>query len=450
MNILVVGGGGREHALVWKLAQSAEKPELYCVPGSDAIAKLARTEAIRLDQTPHIAKYAVEKKIDLVVIGPEQPLVEGFADRLADAGVPVIGPSKAAARIEGSKIFMKEVCAKAGVRTADYTVLESKGAALAYIRRRPFPQVLKVDGLAAGKGVFVLEGIPDAWAALGAIFDQKEFGEAGRRIIVEDFVAGEEASFIVLTDGEHCVPLPMAQDHKRLLDGDQGPNTGGMGAYVPAPVLTPERQREAIEQVVRPVLRTLAEMGCPYRGFLYAGLMVLPDGLSVLEFNARPGDPETQPQLVAMTGDLLPYLSDLAVGRLKDSADPLECRSAACVVLASKGYPSNPEKGKRISGLDSEESNPEVVVFHAGTKKSGDDWVTNGGRVLGVTARADTHQEALRNAYDRVERISFDGMYFRRDIGHHALGPSRKGALDSPRGGRLGGPAVRAGKPAPT
>lgn len=421
MKVLVIGSGGREHALVWKLAQSLERPELFCAPGSDGIAQIAQTANIRVDQVPHLVAFAREKKIDLTVVGPEQPLVAGLVDALEKEGLAVVGPRQAAARIEGSKIFMKELLTRIGVRTAPFRLFESKAAALTYLRGRPFPQVLKVDGLAGGKGAFVLKSLPDAWAALGEVFDQKAFGDAGRRVFVEDFLPGEEVSLIVLTDGERCIPLPTAQDHKVLLDGDEGPNTGGMGAYVPAPVLTPHLQARAMDEIIRPVLRGMAGMGCPYRGFLYAGLMIRDGDPWVLEFNARPGDPETQPQMMGMRTDLLPLLAAVASGRLPGGGEAAGSDAAACVVLASKGYPGKPEKGKVIQGLEQAESDSDVAVFHAGTKKAGEDWITNGGRVLGVTARGRTLQDALQKAYGRIETIRFEGMHFRKDIGRKGL-----------------------------
>ncbi|MBI2058429.1 MAG: phosphoribosylamine--glycine ligase [Nitrospirae bacterium] len=421
MNILVVGGGGREHALVWRLAQSPEKPRIFCVPGSDGISHLAETANIRVDQIPHLVQFAREERIDVAVVGPEQPLVAGLIDELQKAGVPSVGPTRTAAEIEGSKVFMKELMTRVGVKTAPFKVLSGKTDTLTYIRHRPFPQVLKVDGLAGGKGAFVLNELADAWAALGMIFDSKELAEAGKRLIVEDFLPGEEASFIVLTDGENCVPLPPAQDHKRLNDDDQGPNTGGMGAYVPAPVLTDELQQRVLKEIIRPVLHGMAQMGRPYRGFLYAGLMITKEGPSVLEFNARPGDPETQPQMFSLREDLLPVLVQVAQGRLEGRPQSIEFSPSACVVVSSAGYPGTPEKGKVIQGLGKKETDPDVAVFHAGTKKSGENWITNGGRVLGVTARGSSLQNALQKAYGRLETIQFEGMHFRKDIGRKGL-----------------------------
>lgn len=422
--VLVVGSGGREHALAWKIAQSPCVEAVLAAPGSDAIAGVASCfPDVRAGDTDAILKLARDESVDLVVVGPEDPLVDGLADRLREAGVATFGPSAAAARLEGSKSFAKAFMERHGIPTAGHRVFDDLDAALAHVREQDGPCVVKADGLAAGKGVAMCETVADAERALREIMADRRFGDAGRAVVVEDWLRGEEASYYAVSDGERIVTLAAAQDHKRALDGDQGENTGGMGAYSPAPIVSEAVERRIRERIVDPTIRGMAAEGHPYSGVLFVGLMIDAAGdPSVIEFNVRFGDPETQPLMVRMQGDLVPLLDGAARGAL-EGADALTWGEAAvCVVLASAGYPRDYEKGKAIEGIEGAEADERVVVFHAGTRaREGGGFQTNGGRVLGVTARGATVKEARDRAYAAADAIDFEGVQLRRDIAARAL-----------------------------
>jgi phosphoribosylamine--glycine ligase len=416
MRVLVLGSGGREHALAWKLAQSPRLSALICAPGNPGTASLAENRPVAADRPDAVVALAREARADLVVVGPEAPLVAGVADALRAQGIAVFGPDAAAARLEGSKAFAKEVMLASKVRTAAGRAFTSVREAEEWAAARG-SVVVKADGLAGGKGVIVARGADEAVEAVRSL---AALGEAGRTLVLEEVLEGEEVSIIALCDGERYVLLPPAQDHKRLLDGDRGPNTGGMGVYCPAPVLDAAALRRVGEEVIAPVLRTMASRGIPFRGALYAGLMVGRDGPAVLEFNARFGDPEAQVLVLSLDEDLLPWLEACAQGTL--SPRPLAVRPGASVgvVLASPGYPSAPVTGTHISGVD--RIGGSCVVFHAGTAVRDGALVTAGGRVLTVCARGPSLAEARANAYGAVSRISFEGMQFRRDIAARGLG----------------------------
>jgi phosphoribosylamine--glycine ligase len=421
MKILVIGGGGREHALVWKLAQSPQVDELYCAPGNPGMAGEAVCVDISSDDVPALVKFAQEKGIDLVVPGPEAALTLGITDQMEKVGVLVAGPSAYAAQLEGSKAFAKAKMQAFGVPTAGYQVFEDPGAAKDYVAKANRPLVVKADGLAAGKGVILCQDQAQAHAACVDIMEKLEFGAAGSRIVVEEMLVGEEASFLVFSDGQHVIPMPTSQDHKAIGEGDTGPNTGGMGAYSPAPVVTPELHERVMEQVIQPMIQGLAAEGHPYKGVLYAGLMIDQGQIKVLEFNCRFGDPECQPLMIRLDSDLAEILYLLAKGRLERAEVKWSKKPSVCVVLASGGYPGSYEKGKEISGLDQAALCRDAVIFHAGTALKDGKLVTNGGRVLGVTALGDTVAEAIDRAYEAASYISWEGMYMRRDIGHRAL-----------------------------
>ena len=422
MKILVVGGGGREHALVWKLAQSPLVEEIYCAPGNPGMRGLAQCVDISPDDQDSLLTLAREKGVDLTVVGPEAPLVAGLADRFMAEGLLVAGPSAQAALLEGSKAFCKDFMAANGVPTADYQVFGDPQAAKEYVRAAGRKLVVKADGLAAGKGVLLCKTAQEAESAIDMVMVEKKFGEAGDRVVVEDWLEGEEASFLVFTDGHTIVPMPSSQDHKAIGEGDTGLNTGGMGAYSPAPVVTPEVAAKAMKKVIEPVVAGMARQGTPYKGILYAGLMIDEAGEpSVLEFNVRFGDPECQPLLMRLDSDLAQILLCLAQGRLAQAPVVWSPEPTVCVVMAAGGYPEKYAKGAPISGLEAAAQVPEVVVFHAGTALQRDQVVTSGGRVLGVTARGGDIKEALARAYLACGLISWDRAYFRRDIGHRAL-----------------------------
>ena len=418
MNALVVGGGGREHALVWKLKQSDLIKEIFCAPGNAGIQAEATCLPVSPTDIKGLLTLAKEKQIGLTVVGPEAPLVEGIVDRFTEAGLTAIGPSQAAAQLEGSKAFTKEILESAGVPTADFKIFDNPGDALNALAGESYPLVVKADGLAAGKGVLIVQDSEEAERAVRRIMEEKAFGEAGNRVVLEEFLEGEEASFIVMTDGETILPLASSQDHKAIYDGDTGPNTGGMGAYSPAPVIDPAMHERVMKSVIEPVVEKMNERGTPYRGILYAGLMISDDTPYVLEFNVRMGDPETQPILFRMEGDLAEAFLHLSNRQLHKTRLSWNPGSALCVVLASKGYPGHYEKGKPITGLETLEGQKDVKVFHAGTTQNErGEIVTNGGRVLGVTA-LDTSLKACRDkAYQAISSIHFEGMTFRKDIG---------------------------------
>jgi phosphoribosylamine--glycine ligase len=419
MKVLVVGGGGREHALVWKIAQSPLVDRVFCAPGNAGTVNEAVNVEIAAEDIAGLLAFAKKEGVGLTVVGPEAPLVEGIVDRFAAEGLKAFGPSAAAARLEGSKNFCKEVLIAAGAPTAAYRTFADAAGAKAFARTLGEPVVIKADGLAAGKGAIVCQTFAEADDAIDRILVERVFGAAGDKVVVEEFLVGEEASFLAFTDGDALAPLASSQDHKAVGDGDTGPNTGGMGAYSPAPVVTPAVHEAIMEQVMRPTVRQMAKMGCPYRGVLYAGLMIDRGRIKVLEFNARFGDPETQPLLFRMASDIVPLLLACVDGGLARHAIAWDPQPAVCVVMASGGYPDKYEKGKVVSGLD--RTPPGAHVFHAGTKAVGGRVVTSGGRVLGVTAKGRDIPAAIDLAYRAVANITFEKAYYRRDIGKKAL-----------------------------
>jgi phosphoribosylamine--glycine ligase len=421
MKVLVVGGGGREHALVWKIAQSPLVEKIYCAPGNPGIADLAENLPIKVDELDRLLEFARREGIDLTVVGPEQPLSLGIVDLFEKHGLKVFGPRKNAAIIEASKAFSKDLMQKYNVPTAAYGVFTEIGAAEDFIDRTGIPIVIKADGLAAGKGVIIAQSREEAVGAVTDMLSGNAFGAAGSRVVIEEFLTGEEASFLAITDGKNIIPLASAQDHKAIFDGDQGPNTGGMGAYSPAPVVTQAVHDNAMQQVLRRAIDGMAAEGRPYRGVLYAGLMVTGDQVKTLEFNARFGDPECQPLLMRMKSDIVPVLLAVAEGDLSGVTIEWHDKAAVCVVMAAEGYPGDYRKGDEINGLQETAELDDVYVFHAGTAMKEGRCVTNGGRVLGVTALGDTVQAAIERAYAGVDRINWTGAQFRRDIGKKAL-----------------------------
>ena len=422
MNILVVGGGGREHALVWRLAQDSCRPTLFCAPGNAGTAALARNLPISAEDVPGLLAWATEHRPDLTVVGPEVPLCLGLADAFNAAGLRGFGPCQAAARMEGSKLFSKEVMTAAGVPTARSQSFDSADAAVAALDGFSLPVVIKADGLAAGKGVIIAQTRGEAADAIRSMLVDAVFGPAGAHVLIEEFLAGEEASILALVDGEHAVILPSSQDHTRIFDDDQGPNTGGMGAYSPAPVVTPDTLPAIMERVILPVVRELKRRGIVYKGVLYAGLMIGPRGLSVLEFNARFGDPETEAVLPRLGGDLIPALQACIDGTLTDALVQVRPEAAATVVMAAGGYPGPYTKGTPIAGLDEAAQLPDCMVFHAGTALKDGRVVTSGGRVLAVTALGADLKTAVGRAYEAVAKIRFEGAQHRTDIAHRAFG----------------------------
>ncbi|MHB8058030.1 MAG: phosphoribosylamine--glycine ligase [Desulfuromonadaceae bacterium] len=421
MKILVIGGGGREHALVWKIAQSPLVTKLYCAPGNPGTADLAENLPLAVDDLDKLLAFAHENKIDLTVVGPEQPLSLGIVDLFESHGLKVFGPSQKAAFIEGSKAFSKDLMQKYNVPTAAYGVFTEQGEAEAFINRTGAPIVVKADGLAAGKGVIIAQTCAEAVEAVRDMLSGNAFGSAGSRVVIEEFLTGEEASFLVITDGKNIIPLASAQDHKAVFDGDLGPNTGGMGAYSPAPVVTPDIHEKAMRQVIRPTVDGMAAEGRAYRGVLYAGLMVKDGEVKTLEFNARFGDPECQPLLMRMKSDIVPLLLAVANGDISNEKIEWHDKAAVCVVMASEGYPGDYRKGDEISGLDQAAGLEDLYVFHAGTAQKDGVCVTNGGRVLGVTALGTTVKDAINAAYKGVSMITWPGVQYRSDIGKKAL-----------------------------
>lgn len=421
MKILVVGGGGREHALAWRLVRDPERPAVVCAPGNAGTARIGRNLPVTAEDVPGLVAAARAERPDLVVVGPEAPLCAGLADALAEVGIAVFGPTSAAARLEGSKAFCKEILFAAGVPTAAARRFDNPDEAIAYIRARGAPIVVKADGLAAGKGVSVCATVEEARAAVDEALVRRAFGEAGRTILIEEYLAGEEASVLALMDGERIALLPSAQDHKRARDGDEGPNTGGMGAYSPAPVVTDAMAAEIRAAVFEPVLRELRRRGIVYRGVLYAGLMITDSGPKVLEFNCRFGDPETQAILPRWEGSLSEALLDCSEGRLRPERIRWRADPCVCVVMAAPGYPGPYPKGMPIDGIDDAERLEGVTVFHAGTAMENGRLVAAGGRVLGVTALGRDIRAAVDRAYEAVGRITFKGAHHRADIGARAL-----------------------------
>jgi phosphoribosylamine--glycine ligase len=422
MRVLVIGGGGREHALVWKLRQSPHVQALFCAPGNAGIAEHADCVPIATDDLKGLLRFAREQRIDLTVVGPELPLTMGVVDRFAAEGLRAFGPTAAAARLEGSKAFTKDLLRHERVPTAFFGTFVDPDDAARYVREVGAPVVVKADGLASGKGVFICASVPEALEAIDELMRARLLGDAGSRVVVEEFLEGEEVSFMALTDGTTVLPLATSQDHKRALDGDRGPNTGGMGAYSPAPLVTPVLEARVMREIIEPVVRGLARQGIAYTGVLYAGLMVKEGRAKVLEFNVRFGDPEAQVLLVRMRSDLLELIERTCEGRLAGAAVEWDARAAVCVVLAAEGYPGAVERGRPIAGLDALRGWGDGVVFHAGTRRAPDgSVVTDGGRVLGVTALGDTIPTAVAEAYAAVGKLGWPGMQHRRDIGHRAL-----------------------------
>jgi phosphoribosylamine--glycine ligase len=426
MKVLVVGGGGREHALAWKLAQSSKVQSVHVAPGNGGTARDPRLSNLELTDVSALRAWALENKIGLTVVGPEQPLAAGIVDEFRAHGLRVFGPTRAAAQLESSKAFSKAFMKRHGIPTAEYQTFTDPGQAHAYIDQVGAPIVVKADGLAAGKGVVVAMSAQEAHQAVDFMLLDNALGVAhnagGARVVIEQFLVGEEASFIVLCDGKHVLPLATSQDHKRLLDGDQGPNTGGMGAYSPAPVVTPEVHARAMREIILPTVRGMEADGIPYTGFLYAGLMIDARGQPhTLEFNCRMGDPETQPIMMRLKSDLV----DVMMAATSQSLDQIELqwdrRCALGVVMAAHGYPMQVRKGDVITGLPTDRSDPDCTVFHAGTWQQNGHVITAGGRVLCVTALGDTVRQAQQRAYAVVDHIAFDGMQCRRDIGHRAI-----------------------------
>ena len=416
MNLLVVGGGGREHALCWKLAQSPRLTRLVAAPGNPGIARHAACVAVSVDDHDGVVRLAERERADLVVIGPEVPLVAGLADRLRDKGFAVFGPGAPAAALEGSKAFAKDLMARAGIPTARYATFTDPGAARTFARELGAPVVVKADGLAAGKGAIVCATLAEAEAAIARCLERREFGAAGATIVVEEFVRGEEASFFAVSNGGACVALGAAQDHKTVFDGDRGPNTGGMGAFTPVASLDAAMHARIMRTIVEPTFAAIAREGAPYRGVLYAGLMLTAEGPKVIEYNVRFGDPECQALVATLEGDLLLLLDAAARGAPLPAPAPTK-RAAVCVVVASGGYPGRHPTGAPIDGIDEAERVPGVVVFHAGTAMHEGRLVTAGGRVLGVTATAESVPAAIERAYAATSHVRFDGMHYRRDIG---------------------------------
>jgi phosphoribosylamine--glycine ligase len=420
--ILVIGQGGREHALVWKLAQSAEVEKIYAAPGNPGIAELAQCEDIEVDDLSELLFFAWSQKIDLTVVGPEVPLTAGIVELFHDHDLQIFGPTSAAARLEGSKVFAKDLLRKYNIPTAAYETFEDMQPALKYALdfiKNGRRAVIKADGLAAGKGVVIASTEAQVTAALVGMMQDRQFGKAGDKVVIEEFLEGEEVSFFAISDGQNYLPLMAAQDHKQVYDNDEGPNTGGMGAYVNPPVYTAELHQEVLKTIVEPVIAAMQAEGCPYQGVLYAGLMITADGPKVLEFNCRFGDPETQAIMPMLDGDLLPVLEASARGDIKGVRLGIKPGSCVCLVLASGGYPESYQKGLPISGLDAVDR--DTIVFHAGTAKKAGRIVTNGGRVLNLVSAADSIREAIDRVYREAAKISFENMHYRKDIGHKGL-----------------------------
>ncbi len=427
MKVLVIGSGGREHSLVWKISQSPRVEKIYCAPGNGGIGEMAELVPIGPEEIERLADFATKEKIDLTVVGPELPLTLGISDFFQARGLRIFGPDREAAKLEGSKAFAKEILKENHIPTASFDTFSDAISAKRYLVEMKPPYVVKADGLAAGKGVIICSTQKEAEAAIDDILVRKLFGQAGEKLVIEEFLQGEEASFMVLTDGEYVLPLASSQDHKRVFDGDQGPNTGGMGAYSPAPVVTSEVHRRILDDILRPLLDGLKSKGIRYRGVLYVGLMLTDQGPKVLEFNARFGDPECQPIMMRLKSDLVSLLEATIEGRL-DQVDPeWHPDAAVCVVLCAKGYPGSYEKGKEIRGLEKLMQWQRGFVFHAGTAEKQGRFLTSGGRVLGVTALGSNIQEAVREVYRAIGEIEWEGMHYRKDIAERALKREQRG-----------------------
>jgi len=418
MRVLILGSGGREHALAWKIAQSPKVNKIYCAPGNAGTASVAENIDISPDNIQALLNFALIKGIGLTVVGPEQPLVKGIADSFEESGLRVFGPSQRAAEIEGSKVFCKDLMKKYGIPTARYESFNSLDQVKLFTKEDE-PVVVKASGLASGKGVVLCRNGKEARSAIQSIMQGKVFGNAGDQVVIEEFLTGQEVSLLAFTDGKTILPLESAQDHKAAFDDDKGPNTGGMGAYSPAPIFTDELKKKVIDEIMIPTVRAMAKEGRYYRGILYAGLMLTESGPKVLEFNARFGDPETQPIMMRIKNDIVPIFEACIDGTLATQTLQWKPESTVCVVMAAKGYPGSYEKGNEISGLNLDE-NQQAMVFHAGTKLDNGKVLTNGGRVLGVTALGLNINQAIKNAYSVVDKIKWDGIHFRKDIGSKA------------------------------
>ena len=420
MQVLVIGGGGREHALVWKIKQSPKVEKIFCAPGNAGIAEIAENIPIAVDDIDNLLEFAVKNDIGLTVVGPEQPLVKGIVDLFEEKGLRIFGPNARAAELEGSKSFSKDIMKKYGLPTAEYKAFNSANSAEEYIKIKNCPLVVKADGLAAGKGVLLCQTADEALAAVDSIMGKRSFGKAGDQIVIEEFLEGEEVSVLAFSDGQTVLLMDSAQDHKAAYDGDKGPNTGGMGAYSPAPIFTETMRQKVRDKIMLPMIRAMQQEARPYKGILYAGLMLTKTGPQILEFNARFGDPETQPLLIRMDSDIIPIFEACIDGTLDKCPLQWKSESSVCVVMAAKGYPDSYEKGKSISGLKDANALPGVVVFHAGTKEQDGEVLTQGGRVLGVTAIGKDTATGISRAYEAVNKIEWEGIHYRKDIGHRA------------------------------
>ena len=420
MKVLVIGSGGREHAIYWKLAQSPKLTKLYVAPGNAGMEDVAELVEIAAKDQEGLLKFCKRETIDLVVVGPEAPLVEGIVDRFEKERIKIFGPNKFASQLEGSKAFAKQMMKKLSIPTGDFEVFDNADKAMDYVAKKGVPIVIKVDGLAGGKGVAVTTSLPKAMEAIHLDMVKKVFGKAGEKVVIEEFLEGEEASVIAVTDGYTVYLLPSSQDHKRIFEGDHGPNTGGMGAYSPAPIVTEALEKEILEKVFMPIVKEFQASGNPYKGFLYAGIMITPDGFKVLEFNARLGDPETQVILPRLKSDLLDIFLATVETRLSQVKPEWKDEHCVCVVIAAEGYPDSYEVGRKIAGLHTAKEQPNIQIFHAGTKRQNGDMVTAGGRVLNVVGSGRGIFEALSRAYSAVDMIFFDKMYYRKDIGYKA------------------------------
>ncbi|OGD14913.1 phosphoribosylamine--glycine ligase [Candidatus Atribacteria bacterium RBG_19FT_COMBO_35_14] len=421
MKVLVIGSGGREHTLVWKITQSPKASQVYCAPGNAGISQLAQCVNIEADSIEKLIDFTQKEKIDLTVVGPELPLSRGIVNEFNKQGLRIFGPSKEAAEIETSKVFCKFLLKKYNIPTANYQVFQNSQKALDYIKKQTFPLVIKADGLAAGKGVFIVKNLLQARDALDTLMEEKKFGEAGKQVVVEEFLEGEEVSILAFCDGKTVVPMVSSQDHKKIFDHDQGPNTGGMGAYSPVPFYSDEFKKRVLEEILEPTVKGLRIEGKEYKGVLYAGLILTKEGPKVLEFNARFGDPETQVVLPRLKTDLIDILNAVIDDRLHKINIQWEDNAAVCVVVASGGYPGKYQKGKVICGLERLEKMKNMIAFHAGTKFQDDQVITSGGRVLGITAWDDTISKAKERAYKAVKEMYFEDMYYRKDIALKAI-----------------------------
>jgi phosphoribosylamine--glycine ligase len=421
MKVLVIGNGGREHTLAWKINQSPKVSQIYCAPGNTGISQLVKCIDISADNIEKLADFAKKEKVDLTVVGPELPLSKGIVNEFNKKGLRIFGPSKEATEIESSKVFSKYLMKKYNIPTANYEVFQNSEKAFNYIKQQTFPLVIKADGLAAGKGVFIVKNLVQARNALNALMEEKNFGEAGRQVVIEEFLEGEEISILAFCDGKTIMPMVSSQDHKKIFDNDQGPNTGGMGAYSPVPFYPDELEKRVLEEILKPTIKGLQSEGREYKGVLYAGLILTKEGPKVLEFNARFGDPETQVVLPRLKTDLIDILNAVIEGSLHKINIEWNNNSAVCVVVASGGYPGKYQKDKIISGLKRLEKMEDVIAFHAGTKFQGGKIVTSGGRVLGITAWDETISKAKERAYKGVKKIYFEDIYYRKDIAEKAI-----------------------------